>query len=1011
MPQRYLFICAIFLFSLGHEIKGQPHENYSVKFIKKNIEALPGQIVNIPFFVKNNTKDSSPLTIDIKTPENWKKVTKIPVSEITPEGQKFAVASVQIPSGSPVGNYTLSVVLSNENQTDTFAVQTIEIKVSEIENVTLELIESPRHIFAGEVFKSKYLVKNLGNTPKRVFIETSNCDIEGMAEIKLDPGQSSEIKVFKSVSSELTNVKKEFYTVRTLLSGKVVNSDFRSFVVFPVKNSGQDLFFRFPVTFAATYLASNQGKGYESAYQFELSGSGALDPEGRHQLDFLARGPNRSDLNFLGMYDQYYVSYANKNVELTVGERSYSFTPLTESSRFGIGVENKIKLNNGLSFGFLYVKPRFYSNISNEMSIYAQFEKKKAKIGKNSLGLFYILKNNNEIDDQTFLGSINAKLEPFQKTLLDIEASRGVLQGRADNALRTNINSQLWIFRLAGNYFYTGKYYPGYYSNSTFYSGTLSAQVSQKISAGIYSRQDFRNAKLDTFFVTAPYSRSVQSFINYNLSPNANLKFYWREYERKDRLSMNKFHYKTKSVNTHFNHKFKKIDYALLGEYGETVNLLQSSENKQNTYRTSVNFAYRFNSFHAIRFFGTWSNINSFVADDQRNLTAGMTINSQIAKSLKANFHIQNAFDIDDYYRNRNLMQLNLEYKFLKMHEISLRSYYTIFRGQVKDPEFTLSATYSYTLGVPLKQLIKAGDVVGRITNDNEEPIEGIIINLLNKSAITNKNGEFWFRSIQPGVHLLTIDPSGLEVDEMPGIPAPIEIEVIEDTKSNINIRITKGAKLTGKFVFENDYPSKTDELPIALKNIIVELKSDFELYRTVCDEQGIFSFPFVLPGSWTFRVYANSLPPGFEIEKEIYNFIFAPGEKPDLQVSLKPRKRNIIFNSQNISLSAVNTENKLPVKQPVNVKNEREQKTGSTFYSVQVGAFRKTLKPGSSFFKEMPFDFELQIDNLYRYFIGRYNSYNEAVKENEKIKKRYKGSFVVVFKNGKMLNSNNELK
>ncbi len=37
---------------------------------------------------------------------------------------------------------------------------------------------------------------------------------------------------------------------------------------------------------------------------------------------------------------------------------------------------------------------------------------------------------------------------------------------------------------------------------------------------------------------------------------------------------------------------------------------------------------------------------------------------SQLTKNLKANFHVQNAYDIDDYYRNRNLMQFNIEYNF-----------------------------------------------------------------------------------------------------------------------------------------------------------------------------------------------------------------------------------------------------------------------------------------------------------------------------------------------------------
>ena len=249
---------------------------------------------------------------------------------------------------------------------------------------------------------------------------------------------------------------------------------------------------------------------------------------------------------------------------------------------------------------------------------------------------------------------------------------------------------------------------------------------------GLYAKEDFLNAQLDTFFVTAPYSKSIQSIINFNIAPRAYLKFYWKEFERKDRLIHDKFHYKTKSINSQFSQKFRKIDYLILGEYGKTTNLLlEPGQNQQNTYRGSANFAYRFNSLHAFKVFGSWSNINSFVSGEQRNLTAGLSVSTQISKNFRANFHVQNAYDIDDYYRNRNLMQLHLDYKFLKNHSLSIRGFYTIFTQQVDDPEFTLSATYAYNFGLPLKQIIKAGDVRGRITSDNGDPVEGIILHFL----------------------------------------------------------------------------------------------------------------------------------------------------------------------------------------------------------------------------------------------------------------------------------------
>ena len=123
-----------------------------------------------------------------------------------------------------------------------------------------------------------------------------------------------------------------------------------------------------------------------------------------------------------------------------------------------------------------------------------------------------------------------------------------------------------------------------------------------------------------------------------------------------------------------------------------------------------------------------------------------------------ANIYLQNAYNIDDYFRNRNLMQLNLDYSFLKKHKLSLRGFYTLFRQKIDNPEFSVSLNYSYNFGIPLKQVIKAGDLRGRIVRENDEPAEGIVLSLQNKTAITDKNGEFWMNTIEPGKHLLFVN-------------------------------------------------------------------------------------------------------------------------------------------------------------------------------------------------------------------------------------------------------------
>jgi hypothetical protein len=680
-----------------------------------------------------------------------------------------------------------------------------------------------------------------------------------------------------------------------------------------------------------------------------------------------------------------------------VGEKAYTFTPLTESSRYGMGTENKLILNNGLSFGHLFVKPRFYNEIENEMAFFTNYEKNR----NNSVGMYLITKKEKEPEDLTHLASIAGKFSIGEKTSTELEFSRGVKQGTWDNAFSINANTQFFIFSLSGSYYYTGKNYPGYYTNSSFYSGNATVRISPNLNAGIYAKQDFANAELDTFFITAPYSRILQSFVNYKIAPRSHLKFYWRENELKDRLSLNKFHYITQSLNSQYTQTFRKVEMNVLGEFGETTNLLlPEGENQLTTYRGSMNMMYRPSPLHSFRFFGSWSNINSFVSGEQRNLTAGIAVSSQLWKNFRAGFHLQNAFDIDDYYLNRNLMQLNLDYKINRNHSLILRSFYTIFRQQTENPEFTLSATYTYHFGVPVKQVIKAGDVKGRITNNNNAPVEGMIVSLLNKTAITDKNGEFWFRSTLPGIHLLSIDRSKMGVEEITNIPTPIKIEVFEDRETAISFTITQGAKLNGQIVAQSDN-TLTDASAPNLQHIAVELKNEFEQFRISTQKDGSFSFPIIRPGEWNFKIYTNTLPAGFEAENTEFTLNFSPGDRKDLEILIKPKKRTIIFKSQNMEVTRTETNVKQPVKTTVAPETETSQSpTQKIYYSVQIGAFKRKIKPNSPFFKGETIEFEKHIDNLHKYFIGNFDRYEEAEKERERLSKKFNGAFVVTFKN-----------
>ncbi len=989
----------IFLLFLTLPLELLAQQIVQTTFVKKQAQAEPGKVCNLAYFIQNNSENEVQTTPYYTFPDGWKLVTQTSTIQLKPSERKFLILSLQIPEAYAVGAYTVRAQFKLVKSGVVVQRDSAKVQVLEVEKIDVQKLDRPEYVYAGEEIRASYLLQNLGNTDKSFFIETQNCQVEGGAEVRLKVGESKTITVVKATSEELINSEREYYTIRVNAGNRVLQSVNNWSQVFPSKNIKKDLFFRFPVSVSGTYLAVNRAEKYESTYQLQVQGQGALDEAGIHQLEFLARGPSSTDLSYLGLYDQYYLMYQNPNFMILGGQRNYMFTPLTESSRYGMGAETKIRLNSRLELGFTYVDPRFFEEIKDEMAGMLNYQFNK----ENNVEVYYVSKKFVVNNDRAQLVSLMSEFSPFRDTQVDLELSRGYLNSDVDNAYRLNFNSQFSVFKISGNYYNAGKNYPGYYNNSKFYSANVSARVGKKLNLSVYARRDFMNAQLDTFFATAPITESYRASVDYKVGLQSHLKLFARQYERKDRLSFKKFHYKTRSANISFSQKYRWFSYSLTGEAGRTISfLLDPGENEQNSFRGTGDFTIKISSRHYISAFSTWSNINEFVSGKQQNLTAGLSASSQISDNFNVNFYVQNAYDIDDYYKNRNLMQLSLNYNFLKSHSISLRSFYTIFKTELEEAEFALSATYAYKFGVPLKQVIKAGAISGKVTSEQGEPVEGVWVRLLNQTTVTDKYGDYSFDLVRSGTHLVSFDESNFKLDELMNIPNPVEVNVFENQVSTVDVRILKGAVLKGKIVLEEAKLKAAEDEDVTPANIILEAKSALDEYRITTEEDGSFAFPLLKPGDFTFKIYANSIPGGYKVGQSEYKFKLNEGESKEIKIVLPTKKNNIIFKP------AGNTMLKsglgLKLKSRTN-KEESVVSADETFYSIQVGAFRRKIPDGDPFFQDEQFYFEKQIDNLHKYYIGRYPDEETAKKDYERIKLKFNNLFIVIFDKGQVFN------
>ncbi|NQU85291.1 MAG: hypothetical protein HQ541_05980 [Mariniphaga sp.] len=883
----------------------QPGDSVTLEFTSLSKELEPGKIHSLVFKINNITEQQKQVQPYLSLPRDLKLISELRPRNLKPREQNILIISFNIPAKYKAGNYGFSLKLINPtNPVEIITDYTSEFTVKEEANIVIELIEAPEFVKAGELIEASYVVRNFGNTTETISLASHNCIIEGNQKVRLAPGMSTIIHISSETDINLVYPNRRSFNLEAKCENIKPELVYGFVRVIPINYETNDLYHRFPVTLTSRYIAKGRERQFIGGYQFEAKGEGSIDQEGIHKIEFIARGPNQFDLSLLGLYDEYFFSYSNKTVDLKIGDYSYEMTPLTEYARYGSGFEAKVNVTNFSQAGIMYVVPRFYDDIKNEYGVFGNINFYK----ENTLGVHFLKKTLPNEKNDVELFSITTELFPFEKTSLEFEASRGKFGELVDNAYRFNINSQFNKFSLSSFYFNTGKNYPGYYTNSNFYSGFLNYQALSWLSVGISGRQDFINAEIDTLYSTAPFSRYYQAMVNLKIAKRMFLKSYVRQYERKDRSPLHKFHYESRTINSYISHKLNKIGYRLEGEYGITTNfLLPEGSREKNTFRGTGHFFYQPNQKHNFQGFVTYTNINSFISEQQNNWIFGITASSNITRNLRAYLHIQNTYSIEEYYRNRNLLQFNLDYQFLKNHKISLNSFYTIFQDEVDNPDYSLSISYSINFGIPLKQIAEAGSISGTLLNEVGEKAEGIILLTGGQTAITDENGNFYFKNLKPGKYNLLIDRSTLEIDDIPDIATPIELTVEGNIETIVNFKMTKAAKILGTFIInkseEESLLFQTDDVKIG--HIVMELHRDNESIRIISDQMGNFNFPLVRPGKWFLKIYGDGIDKQYQLVRDYFDFELKPGVTKNVKIEVQKRKRNIRFINNSINLSS----------------------------------------------------------------------------------------------------------
>ncbi len=859
-----------------------------------NEELQPGTTRTIVLNVKNTQNDTLDLKLVKTIPRPLRALIFTTKIKIPPKSTKNVLIPISIPRATSSGEYTLSFGL-NQNGVEIVS-REAKLQIAKIIDLTIDLIQKPAYARTIDTISARFMIMNNGTATESVKLRSANGLIKGINVIQIHPDSNSFVDITITNDPQSYEVEDQLIDLFGRIAGiKQSVGDQEVIKVYPTKTRKVDPFFRFPVVANFNYFTQNtNGEYHNGLFQFQITGKGPLDVDKKHRVDFSYRGPGAIRITRLGNFSQKYVHYSGPKLNVTIGEKTYGLSDLTENFRFGTGIEMGAKPNENISFGGYYNRPIFQPDIREQFGGFVSYTiRKKYTYRINSLNNF--LRNGQTIN----LTSVRTDFTNFDNWRFATEFSRSFSMGKDGIAAMFNTNLISGKLTMSSNGLYADKHFKGYYNNSLF-GGLNMAYNFEKI--GFTANANYNNSSpnLDTVYSVAPISFFSSFGIVLKPFKSLNIQAHGLYREKTDRLASKNFDYSEERIRVTMNFKRGTISSRLLTEAGNTYSNLSNTLQKSFGYDAQMQVSYRPKQYIGITVFSQFLSNTRFTNATTQYLLYGADIFYRYKKRINMSVEFQNNYLIEDLYNDRNLFNLKMGYNITRWQSLNIIANYGILHQSPIRREWYLSANYLLKLGVPMIRITELGSLEGKLLNGGVESVDNIVLMMDGQLVTTDKEGFFSFNNVRPGIHQLFIDRATIGVRDLPDVTLPIEVEIFPEQTQTTSITMTKSARVTGKIDLDKSVRSiQSKKQEAKFPSIIVEATNGEESLLTRADDNGNFVFGSLRPGNWKIRMVPTYWKDDFVVKKPYVHLDLAAGQEEHITMILTPKVRRIRFLNQ----------------------------------------------------------------------------------------------------------------
>ena len=879
---------------------------------KKNFEAEPRDIVTIIYRISNNSDLNQKINVKITLPQNWKVVNPEPFYEIDGNQQNVRLMSVFIPLSAKSGNYLISYQISTQSELPILLSFTVPVFVKPIRKISLELIDKPDFVIAGDSYQMKFRLKNESNIyiNARIYLTSKDSLSYHLKKqlFALAPDQSQNFFINVNTNSETEgSITNKLEVIAKLTTKEEVHSGvIGSVEVIPrILTPGQNFN---TVPFYSTLRFVNQNQHSQlSGFQAEIIGKGFLNQNQTNKVNLVLRGPDIYNKSIFGKYDEYLLSNSDDKYNFHIGDRPYYLSTLTQSYRYGRGIEGQYKHNN-FKLGFYSMVSRFFQPEEKVFASFLEFKEKK----EYQVRVNYMKKNlgNQESD----IVSVESKIEPNTNTKIQMEYALGKSQTETSQAYHLDIQSKLKNHTLFIKFIQADPNFSGYYSNVNFVSAGGAFRLNKKLrlNAGMGQRKNDTNVTLSYYFSSMIEYKRIG--LSYRITSNSFLNVGWSTRSRYDQLPVSRIDDFEKNLRLEFTRVLKKINFSTSVELTKTQD--NTTSKSANLQRYSTSMTYNQSSLHKFSGYLYYSNHNDPLRENKRNLTAGLRLSSRITGTTKLDLTLQSLNNLKYSSIIRDMYEIRLSQKLFNNHEISFFARHISYSQDQLTNFSALVAEYRIPFGMPVSRNNLFGSLKGIVYDiENNRPISGAVIRLNKLSTVSDKNGVFKFPSLIPGKYLLNFEQSSIGLNRVTTENFPMEILLAENEKKLIAIKLTRGASVTGKVTLykfkeirtvEDNLPDESKKIRVpnkqdspyervsGMSHLLIELTHGKTIKRRVTDRFGRFNFSELSPGEWKLTVQKSRLPEYTFVQPDTLQLLLKPGENEEIEINVLPEKRPV---------------------------------------------------------------------------------------------------------------------